>query len=125
MAEIKRLEEMRTYLGATDYSAVVVKHSTGRGPTERMATNERLDRLRRRLEQDVQRLADEKLEAIALIGTLDDNRMQAVLWEYYIHAARNWEEAGQAAGYSERQARRIHGQALQQIRLSLNVRHTP
>ena len=124
MKEIKRLEETQTYLGATDYSAVVVKHSQDRGPTERLATDSRLESLRRKLAADIDRLADEKLVAISLIGMLEDARMQDILWEYYIRAvAKNWEEAGARCGYSERQARRIHGQALQLLRMSLNVRN--
>jgi hypothetical protein len=123
IAEIKRLEEMRIYLSATDYSSVVVKHSAGRGSVEQLATDGKLDTLRRRLSADVERLAGEKLEAISIIGSLEDKRMQDVLWEYYIHAAVNWDTAARAAGYSRRQALRIHGQALQILRekMALNV----
>jgi hypothetical protein len=114
---------MRQYIGATDYSAVVVKHTAGRGIVEQLATDGKLDGLRRKLADDVRRLADEKLEAINIISSLDDRRMQDVLWEYYIHAAVNWDVAARDAGYSTRQALRIHGQALQILRekMSLNV----
>lgn len=118
MAEIKCLEDMRTFLGATDYSAVVVMHSADRGPTERMATDERLDKLRQKLEEDVARLAEEKLEAIGLICSLDDSRMQMLLWEYYIRTAKNWEAAADAIGYSRQHATKLHGQALQLLRLN-------
>lgn len=123
MAEIRRLEEMRIYLSATDYSNVAVKHSAGRGSVEQIATDGKLETLRRRLARDVERLETEKLEAISIISSLEDQRMQAVLWEYYIHAADSWAAAGLATGYSERQAQRIHGQALQILRekMSLNV----
>lgn len=90
---------------------------------EQLATDGKLDGLRRKLAEDVRRLADEKLEAINIISSLDDRRMQDVLWEYYIHAAVNWDVAAHDAGYSKRQALRIHGQALQILRrkMSLNV----
>lgn len=116
--EIRRLEEMRIFLSATDYSAVVVKHSASRGNVERMATDSRMEQLRKRLEREAERMAEYKLDAIALIGVLDDLGMQAVLWEYYIHAATNWDEAACRAGYSTRHAHRLHGQALEILRKS-------
>lgn len=114
---------MRICLSATDYSAVVVRHSASRGIVERIATDGKLDTLRRRLEDDIRRLAAEKMEAIALIGSIEDARMQDVLWEYYIRAAKNWDRAAENCGYSKRQAIRLHGQALQILRgkMSSNV----
>ena len=46
-AELKRLKEFETYLSATDYSSVVVKHSADRGSVERIATSGKLATLER------------------------------------------------------------------------------
>jgi len=121
-AELKRLREMEVYLSATDYSAVVVKHSTGRGSVEQLATGSKLAELEERIEQDVKDLAEAKLDAIALISMLDDTRCTEILWEYYIHAAGTWDDVARAVGYDPRHVRRLHGRALQQLRMSLNVR---
>ena len=119
-AELLRLREMESFLRATDYAAPVVKHSAGRGSVE--STAMKFAALEERIQRDVEDLAERKLEAIALIGLLEDQRMQEVLWEYYIHAARNWDEAAEACGYTVRHCTRLHGRALQELRkMSLNV----
>jgi hypothetical protein len=121
LRELRRLEDMVVYLSATDYARPVVQHSASRGAVERMATmTGRADRLREYLRGDVAALEQQKLDAIALIGMLEDPRQADVLWEYYVRAAKNWDEAADAVGYSRRQTLRLHGQALQALRLALN-----
>lgn len=119
-AELSRIREMRSYIGAVSYDKVVVAHSAGRGPVEQMATDARLDRLEQRIRQDLDELTKAKLEAIGLIGLLEDPRMQEVLWEYYIRGAKNWDEAAEHLYMGRRTALRLHGQALQLLRLALN-----
>lgn len=119
--ELRRLEDMTVYLSATDYSRPVVQHAASRGTVERIATmTGRADRLRDYLLQDLQQLEQQKLDAIGLISRVEDPRQADVLWEYYIRAARSWDDAARAVGYSRRQTLRLHGQALQHLRLALN-----
>lgn len=121
-AELRRLREMETYLSATDYSTVAVRHSAGRGSVEAIATGSRLAELEERITRDVKDLADAKLEAIGLIGLLEDTRYSEILWEYYIHALRTWEDVADAVGYNLRHTLRLHGEALQLLRkMALNV----
>ena len=122
-AEIRRLHDMETYISATSYDSPVVSHSVGRGSVEQIATSGKLEHLERKIQKEIDAMATAKADAIALISTLEDTRMTELLWEYYIHAARTWEEAAAACNYSERQALRIHGEALQLLRMSLNVTH--
>lgn len=121
-AELIRLREMESYLTATDPSDVVVKHSGGRGPVERQAVSaaDKLARVERLIQRDIDQLAQAKLEAIALIGLLGDTRMQEVLWEYYIRCSRNWDEAAEKLYMGRRTAMRLHGHALEKLRLALN-----
>lgn len=121
LKELKRMEDEKVYLSATDYSRPVVRRSASRGAVERMAVMvDQTDRLRELLRQDVAELSQQKLEAIALIGLLDDSRQADVLWEYYIRAAKNWTAAADAVGYSKQHAQRLHGQALRVIKMRLN-----
>ena len=112
---------MEVYLSATSYDNPVVDHSVSRGSVERLATSGKLEHLERKIQHEIDALTKAKNDAIALISSLDDTRMTELLWEYYIHAAKNWEDAAAACNYSERQALRIHGDALQLLRMSLNV----
>ncbi len=120
-AELRRLKEMEVYLSATNYESPVVAHAVSRGSVERIATSGKLEYLERKIQQEIDELAKAKLEAISLISILDDSRMTELLWEYYIHGADSWAAAAAACHYSERQAIRIHGKALQELRMSLNV----
>ncbi len=119
-AELDRLREMRSYLSATEYDRPVVAHSAGRGSVEQMATDETLDRLEQVYRADLHALAEAKLEAIGLIGLLEDSRMQEVLWEYYIRCAKSWDAAADALYMGRRTALRLHGRALNLLRLALN-----
>ena len=125
-AELKRIREMRSYIQGVDYSAVRVKHTGGRGPVERMAISSRTEELERLLREDVERLAEAKLEAIGLITLLDNTGgAQDVLWEYYIHAMRTWDDVAEQVGYSTRHVLRIHGEALQALRKIMSLNVTP
>lgn len=121
--EIRRLREMEVYLSATNYDRPVVDHPVSRGSVERLATSGKLENLERKIQLEIDALAKAKNDAIGLISSLEDTRMTELLWEYYIHAAKNWEDAAAACNYSERQALRIHGEALHLLRMSLNVTH--
>lgn len=113
---LKKLRELEVYLSATDYERPAVRHSADRGSVERIAISSNVERLEKRIRQDVEDMATAKLEAIALISLLEDSRMEELLWEYYINNARNWDKAAEDCGYSKRQAIRLHGQALQILR---------
>lgn len=121
-AELKRIREMRSYIQGVSYDSVRVKHTGGRGPVERIALSSRTEELERLLREDIERLAEAKLEAIGLISLLDNRWQQDVLWEYYIHGLK-WEAVADQIGYSTRHVLRLHGDALQQLRriMSLNV----
>ena len=121
-AELDRLREMRSYLSATEYDRPVVANSTGRGPVERMATDESLDRLDQTIREDIRAMSEAKLEAIGLISLLEDTRMKEILWEYYIRCAKSWDAVADSVGYTRRNCTRLHGRALQELRrMSLNV----
>jgi len=123
-AELKRLKEFETYLSATDYSSVVVKHSADRGSVERIATSGKLATLERVIAREVEQLAQAKLEAIALISLLEDREQQEVLWEYYIHAPKNWDVAADNLFMSRRKVLRLNGRALQVHREKLALNGT-
>ena len=122
-AELARLEEMEVYLSATDYSKPVVKHSASRGGVESvaMSASPRMDKLRGYLLKDIRALEDLKLEAIAVVGLVDDPIQRDVLWEYYIRAAKSWEAAAEALGYSRQHVTRLHGKALQVAREKMRL----
>ena len=115
-AELQRLRAMEEYLKATDYSRPVVRHSADRGSVERIATSGKLATLERVIAREVELLAEAKLEAIALISTLKDREQQEVLWEYYIHAPKNWDAAADNLFMSRSKAIRLNGEALEALR---------
>lgn len=120
-AELRRLREMETYLRATDYASVVVAHSAGRGPVEQAALGSRLETMERCIRQDIAALTEAKLEAVALIGLLEDPRMTEILWEYYIHGVRTWDDVSEAVGYSRQYVTKLHGGALQLLREKMRL----
>ncbi len=122
-AELRRLREMETYISATDYSVARVRASSGRGSVERIATSGKLEKVERKIREDISELEEAKLEAIAMISLLEDPRDTEILWEYYIHAAKNWQEAASAVGYSKEYAIRRHGWALQKLQAILKSGH--
>ena len=122
MEELKRVQEMETYLSATDYSRPVIVHSASRGGVENMATRTaRMDRLRKYLKRDIKALEELKLEAIAVVGLVDDPVQRDVLWEYYIRAAKNWESVAETLRYSRQHVTKLHGKALQVAREKMRL----
>ena len=121
---LQKLRDLEVYLSATDYSRPTVRHSADRGSVERIAISSNMERLEKRIRQDAEDMATAKLEAIALISALDDNRMAELLWEYYINNAENWYAAAEACGYSYSHAMRLHGAALNILREKMRLNET-
>ena len=54
------------------------------------------------------------------ISTLSDYRLQTVLFEYYINC-KTWEDVAKSMCYDRRHVTRLHGEALQKLKMSFYV----
>lgn len=80
--------------------------------------------LEQRINSEIDRLLELKLEIRKVIESVDNETEQLLLRLRYIEYKR-WYEIAEIMGYSKRQVTRLHGYALQKIKLSLNVPKCP
>ena len=72
---------------------------------------------RKQLETDLEKVYE---ETKSIIETLEEEKEEKVLTLIYI-GRQNWKEIAKAMSYSERQIKRIHGSAVDNIKMSRNV----
>lgn len=75
-----------------------------------------LDSLERDLEKERESREQVFEQVRTVIGSLEDEREQDVLFYRYIKGL-SWREIGEKVGYDERHARRIHGWALSHLQI--------
>lgn len=126
--EIQALTEARNKAlnraigGAVNYGTERVQASSGNGTEHKFISySQYAAELERRMEE----LTNYRLEMLRLIARLPDSTHRALLTEYYINC-KSWEDVADSIGYEERQTRRLHGEALQKMRIYFeDVRKCP
>lgn len=74
----------------------------------------------REIDDLIDKLLKLKLEINTVISTVNDYRLQTVLIEYYINC-KTWEQVAESMSYDKRHVTRLHGQALQKIKMPFYV----
>lgn len=122
--KIRRLEWQRADLRAQMYRVGSPANLSERVQTSKtddtfLRLIARVDRKERQIVKEIDRLIILKDRVIRQIGQLDDERQREVLYERYINLKdgrlQSWEGVAEQLHYTDRQCKRIHGRALQQL----------
>lgn len=68
------------------------------------------------IEADIERQYQKYTEVDSLISRIPDPKIKAVLNQYYVLCAADWEEVAAVVGISVRTAHRLHGYGLEMLR---------
>lgn len=117
--EYETLKETAGRLQGFDYAKPIVKATAGRGDVENIAI--KLADEQRAIEERVNELIRLKRQVRALLNKLPAGLERNVMLERYI-LFKSWENVAADLGYSYRHVIRVHGDALEKLRImSLNV----
>ena len=110
----ERVDRLRAKLEAGRMSSI-----TGMprgGAQDWTATADKLIELERRVNERTRELVRWKLMAMDAIDLVDEARLREVLELYYIDGF-TWEQVAQRMNYDVRQVFRLHGKALQKVKV--------
>lgn len=110
---IKELRELSMSIGSIDYSRERVQASGGKDAPY-IKTVMQVAQLEEQLREDRNRLLEYTIEANGVIDRIENNDYALVISKRYIFGEK-WEQIGREMGYSERQVRRIHDRAMEDI----------
>ena len=110
---IKELRELSMSIGSIDYSRERVQTSN-RKDAPYIKTLMQVAELEEQLREDRNRLLEYTIEANGVIDRIENNDYALVISKRYIFGEK-WEQIGREMGYSERQVRRIHDRAMEDI----------
>lgn len=123
LRELEQLRRLEASVQGVDLTRERVQCSRRfRSQVENIA--QKIIDLEQRINSEIDRLLELKLEIRKVIESVDNETEQLLLRLRYIEYKR-WDEIAEIMGYSKRQATRLHGYALQKIKLSLNVPKCP
>ena len=115
--KLERLEHDKARLCALTYDSVRVQSSIHSDPTEII---DKIDKLQRKINQDIDRLVDLKAEAEKRIARVYNPKLVAVLTDRYVNCM-SIEKIAEKANVSRRTACVWNGQALQIFRKENNM----
>lgn len=107
----EELETIETYMQGIDTTKENVQSSNQSDLSNIVF---KINELKENIEEQIERIAEEKLKLINLISGLQGNEY-TVIFKHYIQR-KSWEQISQETNYSTRQVWRIHGHALQALR---------
>ena len=116
LSEIDRLRELAECISS---SRMGDKVSSNKGNTS-MQTVDKIVDLQAEIRKEIAELVNLIGEIHTKIELLEDTRERIVLTEFYING-KEWGEIAEIVGYGERQVHRKHGNALEHLKMSLNV----
>ena len=116
LSEIDRLRELAECLSSPRMGDKV---SSNKGNTS-MQTVDKIVDLQAEIRKEIAELVNLIGEIHTKIELLEDTRERIVLTEFYING-KEWGEIAEIVGYGERQVHRKHGNALEHLKMSLNV----
>lgn len=123
LRELEQLRRLEASVQGVDLTRERVQCSRRfRSQVENIA--QKIIDLEQRINSEIDRLLELKLEIRKVIESVDNETEQLLLRLRYIEYKR-WYEIAEIMGYSKRQVTRLHGYALQKIKLSLNVPKCP
>lgn len=123
LRELEQLRRLEASVQGVDLTRERVQCSRRfRSQVENIA--QKIIDLEQRINSEIDRLLELKLEIRKVIESVDNETEQLLLRLRYIEYKR-WDEIAEIMGYSKRQVTRLHGYALQKIKLSLNVPKCP
>lgn len=123
LRELEQLRRLEASVQGVDLTRERVQCSRRfRSQVENIA--QKIIDLEQRINSEIDRLLELKLEIRKVIESVDNATEQLLLRLRYIEYKR-WDEIAEIMGYSKRQVTRLHGYALQKIKLSLNVPKCP
>ena len=116
----ERVERLRARLEAGRMSRITgMPRGGGSDWTE---TADRLIELEQAVNARVRDMCQIKRQAIAAIDAVDDARYRELLELYYIDG-KTWEQVAERMGYDRRWVTRLHGMALQKVKVPEEVKH--
>lgn len=123
LRELEQLKRLEASVQGVDLTRERVQYSRRfRSQVENIA--QKIIDLEQRINSEIDRLLELKLEIRKVIESVDNETEQLLLRLRYIEYKR-WDEIAEIMGYSKRQTTRLHGYALKKIKLSLNVPKCP
>lgn len=123
LRELEQLRRLEASVQGVDLTRERVQCSRRFGSQVENIAQKIID-LEQRINSEIDRLLELKLEIRKVIESVDNETEQLLLRLRYIEYKR-WYEIAEIMGYSKRQVTRLHGYALQKIKLSLNVPQCP
>ena len=116
----ERVERLRARLEAGRMSRITgMPRGGGSDWTE---TADRLIELEQAVNARVRDMCRIKRQAIAAIDAVEDARYRELLELYYIDG-KTWEQVAERMGYDRRWVTRLHGMALQKVKVPEEVKH--
>lgn len=89
-------------------------YGSGRTASQQESVN--LQRLVTEIESRIEELSDKYREVDSLIERIPDPKIKAVMTQYYVLCANDWEEVAAVMGISVRTVHRLHSYGLEVIR---------